>query len=717
MSTALSIDGMTCATCVGRVEKALGRVPGVVAARVNLATESATIDAPGVAPALLIEAVERAGYGAKLKSEASPSASKADDREALAVFASLALALPLVLQMASHAAGVAFYLSPWTEFTLAAPVQFVFGWRFYVGAAKALRGASGNMDLLVALGTSAAFFYSAWQVLAASGGHLYFEAAAVVIALVRLGKWLEARAKRATTTAVRALIALRPATAHLVDGEAERDVPVENLKPGDFVALRPGETVPVDGKIARGSSAVDEAMVTGEPIPVDKAPGDTVVAGTINRSGRLVIETKAVGGATLLGRIVTAVEEAQGSKAPVELLVDKVSAVFVPVVVLVALATFAAWWIVGSFEEGIVAAVAVLVIACPCALGLATPAALIVGVGRAARLGLLIKDASALEGLAHVDTVAFDKTGTLTEGRPSVAAIIAEDENALLAAALPVQGASEHPLARALVEEGEKRGLGHRPAMSFEAKIGEGAVGLVEGKRVLVGRRRMLEAEGSATETYAADAERLESEGKTVVWVGLAGEEALGLIAYADRVRPSAKRAVDVLASLGVGSILLTGDNARTGAIVGWAVGIEDVRSGLMPGDKRRILQELAREGRSVAMVGDGINDAPALAEAQVGIAVGSGADVALETAGVALLRSDPALVADAVALARKTVGRIRENLFWAFVYNVVGIPAAALGLLSPMIAGAAMAASSVSVIANSLRLKRWRAVATGERP
>jgi len=717
MSTALSIDGMTCATCVGRVEKALGRVPGVVAARVNLATESAAIDAPGVAPALLIEAVERAGYGAKLKSEASPSASKADDREALAVFASLALALPLVLQMASHAAGVAFYLSPWTEFTLAAPVQFVFGWRFYVGAAKALRGASGNMDLLVALGTSAAFFYSAWQVLAASGGHLYFEAAAVVIALVRLGKWLEARAKRATTTAVRALIALRPATAHLVDGEAERDVPVENLKPGDFVALRPGETVPVDGKIARGSSAVDEAMVTGEPIPVDKAPGDTVVAGTINRSGRLVIETKAVGGATLLGRIVTAVEEAQGSKAPVELLVDKVSAVFVPVVVLVALATFAAWWIVGSFEEGIVAAVAVLVIACPCALGLATPAALIVGVGRAARLGLLIKDASALEGLAHVDTVAFDKTGTLTEGRPSVAAIIAEDENALLAAALPVQGASEHPLARALVEEGEKRGLGHRPAMSFEAKIGEGAVGLVEGKRVLVGRRRMLEAEGSATETYAADAERLESEGKTVVWVGHAGEEALGLIAYADRVRPSAKRAVDVLASLGVRSILLTGDNARTGAIVGRTVGIEDVRSGLMPGDKRRILQELAREGRSVAMVGDGINDAPALAEAQVGIAVGSGADVALETAGVALLRSDPALVADAVALARKTVGRIRENLFWAFVYNVVGIPAAALGLLSPMIAGAAMAASSVSVIANSLRLKRWRAVATGERP
>jgi Cu+-exporting ATPase len=717
MSTALSIDGMTCATCVGRVEKALGRVPGVVAARVNLATESAAIDAPGVAPALLIEAVERAGYGAKLKSEASPGASKADDREALAVFASLALALPLVLQMASHAAGAPFYLSPWTEFALAAPVQFVFGWRFYVGAAKALRGASGNMDLLVALGTSAAFFYSAWQVIAASGGHLYFEAAAVVIALVRLGKWLEARAKRATTTAVRALIALRPATAHLVEGEAERDVPVESLKPGDFVALRPGETVPVDGKIARGSSAVDEAMVTGEPIPVDKAPGDTVVAGTINRSGRLVIETKAVGGATLLGRIVAAVEEAQGSKAPVELLVDKVSAVFVPVVVLVALSTFAAWWIVGSFEEGIVAAVAVLVIACPCALGLATPAALIVGVGRAARLGLLIKDASALEGLAGVDTVAFDKTGTLTEGRPSVAAIVAKDENALLAAALPVQGASEHPLARALVEEGEKRGLGHRPATSFEAKIGEGAVGLVEGKRVFVGRRRMLEAEGLATETYAADAERLESEGKTVVWVGLAGEGVLGLIAYADRLRPSAKRAVDVLTSLGVRSILLTGDNARTGAIVGRAVGIEDVRSGLMPGDKRRILQELAREGRSVAMVGDGINDAPALAEAQVGIAVGSGADVALETAGVALLRSDPALVADAVALARKTVGRIRENLFWAFVYNVVGIPAAALGLLSPMIAGAAMAASSVSVIANSLRLKRWRAVATGERP
>jgi len=717
MSTALSIDGMTCATCVGRVEKALGRVPGVVAARVNLATESAAIDAPGVAPAQLIEAVERAGYGAKLRTQTAAQSPQGSDREAWAVFASIGLTLPLVLQMASHVMGVPIHLSPWTEFALAAPVQFVFGRRFYVGAAKALRGATGNMDLLVALGTSAAFLYSAWQVVTASGGHLYFEAAAVVIALVRLGKWLEARAKRATTAAVRALIALRPATAHRLDGGVERDVPVEDLKVGDLVALRPGETLPVDGKIVEGTSAVDEAMVTGEPIPIDKAPGDPVVAGTINRSGRLIVETKAIGGATLLGRVVAAVEEAQGSKAPVELLVDKVSALFVPAVVLVALATFAAWWTLGSFEQGIVAAVAVLVIACPCALGLATPAAMIVGVGRAARLGLLIKDASALEGLARIDTVAFDKTGTLTEGRPSVAAIVAKDKSALLAAALPVQGASEHPLARALVEEGAKRGLTFQPATDFEAKIGEGAIGTVAGRRVLVGRRRLLEAEGIATEAYAADADRLESEGKTVVWVGVAGEGALGLVAYADRIRPSARRSVEALESLGVRSILLTGDNARTGASVGRAVGIGDLRSGLMPRDKRRILQELAREGRAVAMVGDGINDAPALAEALVGIAVGSGTDVALETAGVALLRSDPALVADAVALARKTVGRIRENLFWAFVYNVVGIPLAALGLLNPLIAGAAMAASSVSVIANSLRLKGWRSVATGETP
>lgn len=716
MSTALSIEGMTCATCVGRVEAALRKVPGVKAVRVNLASETATVDAPGVASAVLLEAVEKAGYGAVPKTDRT-AGGRTKDREAWAVGVAIVLTLPLVLQMAAHVVGVPFHLSPWVELALATPVQLIFGWRFYVGAAKALRGATGNMDLLVALGTSAAYGYSAWQVFGATGGHLYFEGAAVVIALVRLGKWLEARAKRATGAAVEALLALRPATARVVEGGVERDISVDALRVGHVIALRPGESVPVDGRIVEGSSAVDEAMVTGEPVPADKRPGDMVIGGTINQSGRLLIAATAVGGATMLGRIVSAVEEAQGSKAPVELLVDKVSAVFVPAVIVIALLAFLGWWLAGDIEQATVAAVAVLVIACPCALGLATPAALIVGVGRGARLGLLIKDAGALEGLAEIDLVAFDKTGTLTEGKPSVETIVADNEARLIELAVSVQAASEHPLARALVAEGAARGIRPMPVTDFVARIGEGAIGTVGGDRVIIGKRSLLESEGTATSALADQAARLEGEGKTVIWVGVGGESALGLVALSDRIRPGARAAVASLKKLGVGAVLLTGDNALTGAAVGRAVGIDDVRAGLMPADKRTILATLAREGRKVAMVGDGINDAPALAEAKVGIAMGSGTDVAIEAAGVALLRPEPGLVADAVELARKTVRRVRENLFWAFVYNVVGVPLAALGLLNPLIAGAAMAASSVSVILNSLRLGGWRPSRTGAKP
>jgi len=716
MNTTIAIDGMTCATCVGRVEKALARVPGVKSVTVNLASEMALVDAPGLATPVLIEAIERAGYGARLKA-ASPSEVSAVDWDAWAVAAAILLTLPMVMQMAAHVAGVAFHLSPWTELALATPVQFVFGLRFYRGAYQALRQATGNMDLLVALGTSAAYVYSAWQVIGVTGGHLYFEGAAVVIALVRLGKWLEARAKRATTAAVRALMALRPATAHLLENGIERDVPVESLTIGQRVALRPGETVAVDGIIIEGESAVDEAMVTGEPIPVDKKPSDAVIGGTINRSGRLIVETKATGADTMLGRIVSAVEAAQGSKAPVELLVDRVSALFVPAVIVIAALAFFGWWLMGDIEQATVAAVAVLVIACPCALGLATPAALIVGVGRAASLGLLIKDASALEALAVIDTVAFDKTGTLTEGKPSVVAIVAQDENAMLEAALAVQAASEHPLARALIEEGERHGLAPRSVENFEARIGQGATGSIAGRRIVVGKATLLESLGISTDAYRAKAEEFERQAKTATWVGEVGRGALGLVVYADRPRPAAIQAIAQLKALGIKTLLLTGDNVRTAAAIAGALGIDEWHGGLLPEEKLAILRDLAQDGHRTAMVGDGINDAPALAQASVGIALGTGTDIALETAGIALLRPDLVLVGDAVALARKTVGRIRENLFWAFIYNVVGLPLAAFGLLNPLIAGAAMAASSVSVIANSLRLKTWRPAARETKP
>ncbi|MBM3557409.1 MAG: copper-translocating P-type ATPase, partial [Alphaproteobacteria bacterium] len=593
----------------------------------------------------------------------------------------------------------------------------VFGWRFYVGAFKSLRAATGNMDLLVALGTSAAFLYSAWLTARhghAAMGHLYFEASAVVITLIRLGKWLEARAKRATTAALRKLMRLRPDRARVLRDGVESEIAVEQLRVGDLIVLRPGESLPADGVVREGTGAVDESLVTGESLPVEKAPGAKVITGTINGGGRLVVEASAVGADTMLARIVGLVEGAQASKAPVEKLVDRVSAVFVPVVIAIAAVAFVGWgWGAGDWERALVNAVAVLVIACPCALGLATPAAVIVGMGQAAKTGMLIKDATALELAGKLAFVVFDKTGTLTEGHPAVTDLVpaSGDEDALLMRAAAAQGGSEHPLARAVVMEAKRRHLPRPPLAAFQSLTGRGVVATVGDDDIVIGKAELLGEKGIATAALSERAQALEAMGRTVFWVGRTSPGApalLGLMAVADPVRKTAARAIERLKARGIVPILLTGDNPRTAEAVASSLGITRFAAGLLPQGKLDQIAKLRREG-AVGMVGDGVNDAPALAAADVGFAMGTGTDVALETAPVALMRPDPALVADAIDLARATTRKIRENLFWAFIYNVVGLPLAALGWLTPIAAGAAMAASSVSVIANALRLRSWR--------
>jgi Cu+-exporting ATPase len=715
----LAISGMSCAGCAGRVEKALLGVPGVVRAAVNLASEKALID--GIAgvlkPADLIVAVRRAGYGAELltgDAERDRRLAEAEERrlrhEMGRVAAALALSAPLLLPM------FGIHLRPWLQLALATPVQFVLGARFYVAAGKALRARTGNMDLLVALGTSAAYFYSLWLMLAAPAGtHLYFEAAAVVIALVILGKWLEARAKRSTTAAIRALMSLRPERARVERDGAEIEVPVAAVAVGDIVVVRPGERLPVDGVVLAGHGEVDESLLTGESLPIVKNPGDNVTGGAINGSGLLRIETTAVGAQSVLSRIIALVEKAQAQKPPVQRLVDRVAAIFVPVVLVVALAAFLAWWLIaGDFGGGVIAAVSVMVIACPCALGLATPTALMVGTGAAARAGILIRDTQALELVHRLDTVVLDKTGTLTEGKPTVTDLVANgiSETELMTLAAAAQKGSEHPLARAVLAEAEGLVL---PALDeFASRPGMGLTARVAGQPIAVGNRRLMHELGVPSEDMEAQAAALEAQGRTVMWVAALTPQPrlLGLIAVADRLKPTAAAAVRRLKEIGIETVLLTGDNERTAAAVAAELGIARVLAGVLPDGKAAEVRRLQAEGRHVGMVGDGVNDAPALAAADIGIAVGTGADVAIETAGITLMRGDPLLIADAIAVGRATYNKIRQGLFWAFIYNVIGMPAAALGLLSPVVAGAAMAASSVSVVSNALLLRRWRPAA-----
>ncbi|WP_218014953.1 heavy metal translocating P-type ATPase [Teichococcus rhizosphaerae] len=720
----LNVQGMTCASCVGRVERALKQVPGVIEAEVNLATERTRVTAARGAVSVdqLVAAVQNTGYEASPVEQAGSPAEEADAaaarsrRDLFRVVTAAALSAPLLLGMVGHLLGAEWMMPPgWVQLALATPVQFWLGWRFYVAGWKAARSFSGNMDLLVALGTTAAWGLSVYGLLTAHGDHapaLYFESSALIITFVLLGKWLEARAKGQTASAIRALMDLRPDKARLRRGGAEVEVPLAEVRVGDAVVVRPGERIPVDGRVVEGGGSVDESMLTGESLPVEKVVGAKVTGGAINTDGLLVIETTAVGAETTLARIVRLVEGAQASKAPIQRLVDRVSAVFVPVVLGIALVTFVGWWAVtGDATAAILNAVAVMVIACPCALGLATPTAIMVGTGAAARHGILIKDAEALERAHAVTTVAFDKTGTLTEGRPEVTDVVPVEgtgaaEVLRLAAAL--QAGSEHPLAAAVRRRAE--GVTPLATMNFRALAGRGVSGAVEGRSLVLGNRRLLEENGLAGDALAPAASDLEESGRTVSWLAETAPtcRVLGLIAFGDSVKDSARGAVDRLHRQGIETVMLTGDNRGAAAAAARSLGIDKVVAEVLPEGKAEAVAGLRGEGRVVAMVGDGINDAPALAAADVGIAMSTGTDVAMHTAGVTLMRGDPALVAGAIDVSRRTYRKIRQGLFWAFVYNLVGIPLAALGLLSPMVAGAAMALSSVSVVTNALLLRGW---------
>jgi len=721
-SWTVPIEGMTCASCVARVEKALKKVPGVLNAEVNLATEKAevTLGSKDADVGTLVAAVEQAGYTAGAVVAAGsesiePVAEAGNTWWPIAV--SALLSLPLVVPMLGAPFGADWMLPGWIQLALATPVQFWLGARFYRSAWKALLARAGNMDLLVALGTSAAYGLSVYQmVVHADHGmpHLYFEASAVVITLVLLGKWLETRAKRQTTAAIRALNALRPDTARVRRDGKDQELPIQQLRRDDLVVVLPGERVPVDGLVLEGASQVDESLITGESLPVAKHSGDKVTGGSVNAEGLLVVRTTALGAETTLARIVRMVESAQAHKAPIQRMVDQVSEVFVPVVMVMATITLVAWGLArGDWEVAILNAVAVLVIACPCALGLATPTAIMAGTGVAARHGILIKDAQALE-LAHkVRVVAFDKTGTLTEGRPQLvtAQAVQGEQRDLLAVAASIQTGSEHPLARAVLLAATTAGAVPTAATQVRALAGRGMAANVAGRDVRLGSTRLMEELGVDLSALAPRAAALQTEGRTVSWVADVTHTPalLGLLAFGDAVKGTARDAVARLQAHGIRSVMLTGDNAGSAALVGGQLGITDIRSDVLPQDKSRIVAELKAGGAIVAMVGDGINDAPALAAADVGIAMSTGTDVAMQAAGITLMRGDPGLVWDAIDISRRTYAKIRQNLFWAFAYNVVGIPLAAFGLLNPMIAGAAMALSSVSVVSNALLLRRWK--------
>ena len=723
---------MTCASCVARVEKALKKVPGVQEATVNLATESArVVISPGEdVQARLRRAVRDAGYDPRA-ADATVSTEQASPWAGFApVGFGLLLSLPLMLPMVGELFGRHWMLPAWLQFALATPVQFVLGWHFYRAGWHALKALSGNMDLLVSIGTSAGWALSMWLWLTSAPGavvHLYFEGSAWVVTLVMLGKWLEVRAKRQTTSAIRALHALRPDVAHLIGPDGEVDVPVGDLLVGDRLVIKPGERIPVDGVLLEGHTQVDESMLTGEPLPVDKYPSASLgsaaqaalTGGSINGDGRVVMLVRAIGSETVLARIIRLVEDAQAAKAPIQRLVDQVSAVFVPAVLVISLVTLLGWWLSGhSFEQALLNTVAVLVIACPCALGLATPVAIMAGTGVAAQHGILIKNAQALEFAHKVDIVAFDKTGTLTLGHPILTSLLVVDgmtENEMLRIAASLQSGSEHPLSRAVVRLAQERLLIFETPNNVHSLPGRGSEGELGSRHFLIGSLRWMKELNIDTSAMESKARPLQEQGATVSAMAERTSHGLvlcALLAFFDEPKPGAKDALAALRALGIKTVMISGDNRGSAETMARRLGLRpeegEIMSDVLPAEKAKRVAALKTGGHVVAMVGDGVNDAPALATADVGMAMGNGTDVAMHAADITLMRGDPLLVAAALDISNRTVAKIRQNLFWAFAYNVAGIPLAAFGFLNPVVAGAAMAMSSISVMSNALLLKRW---------
>ena len=723
----IGIRGMTCASCVGRVERALSRVDGVTSVSVNLATESARVlsDSRLSADAPLRRAVREAGYEPVAAGHATDALGPSLWRAFLPVAIGILLSLPLVAPMILMPLGVVVQVPLWLQALLATPVQFVLGARFYTSGWHALRAMSGNMDLLVALGTSAAWFLSMWLWLTADGSaqaHVYFEASAVVITLVLLGKWLETRAKHQTSSAIRALHQLRPDIAHVLVQDEEQDLPADEVMPGDTVVVRAGERFPVDGQVLDGTSHVDESMLTGEPLPVFKSSTDKVTGGTINGNGRLLVHVQAVGVNTVLANIIRLVEDAQAQKAPIQKLVDRVSAVFVPVVIVIATLTLALglFWGLG-LETALIRSVTVLVIACPCALGLATPAAILTGTGVAARHGILIKDAEALEIAHQTKIIVFDKTGTLSQGQVELKDFVVfsdQSRNDLLVLAASLQQASEHTLGRAVVKQAHKESLTLTVAKDVQTIPGKGLTGVVRTHKLAIGNLRWMKELGIDTDTYLADIRQHQNNGFTLAFMAQEMQvnvwHALALLVFSDSAKPEAKTAIEELIQKNYELWMLTGDQKASAQYLASSIGFpsEHIISDVLPGEKAEHIQQRKANRQVVMMVGDGINDAPALASADIGVAianVNNGTDVAMHAAGITLMRPDLRLVNAALEVSGRTVAKIKQNLFWAFVYNVAGIPLAALGYLNPMLAGAAMALSSVSVMGNALLLKRWK--------
>ncbi|EOR24146.1 copper-translocating P-type ATPase [Niallia nealsonii AAU1] len=724
----LDISGMTCAACATRIEKGLNKMTGVNKATVNLALENATIEynPANIVPDELIGKINKLGYGATKKESEQVTVNQKEaelKRQKRKFIFSMILSLPLLWAMVGHFSFTSFiyvpdlFMNPWVQMALATPVQFLVGKQFYVGAYKALKNKSANMDVLVALGTSAAYFYSVYLSFESLGhfGHpvgLYFETSAILITLIILGKLFETKAKGRSSEAIKKLMGLQAKTAVVIRGGEQMEIPLEEVLTGEVLLVKPGEKIPVDGEIIEGQSAVDESMLTGESIPVDKQAGDTVIGATINKNGFLKLKATKVGKETALAQIIKVVEEAQGSKAPIQRLADHISGIFVPIVVGLALLTFFVWYFVitpGDFAESLEKLIAVLVIACPCALGLATPTSIMAGSGRAAEYGILFKGGEHLEMTHKIDTILLDKTGTVTNGKPVLTDIVTEwEEEELLSLVGAAESKSEHPLAEAIVKGITDRGIVLPETADFEAIPGFGIRANVDGNDLLVGTRRLMDRYRINVGKILPRMKELEAQGKTAMLISVNGKYA-GLLAVADTIKQTSKAAIKRLKQMNLDVIMITGDNQQTAEAIGRQAGIDHIIAEVLPDGKADAVKKLQQQGKKVAMVGDGINDAPALALADIGMAIGTGTDIAMEAADITLIRGDLQAIADSILISRKTITNIKQNLFWAFGYNTLGIPIAAIGLLAPWLAGAAMAFSSVSVVLNALRLQRLK--------